>query len=118
MRAARSSSSCEQSGWTSNAVAEVCHPRLYFSVGHLPPQRRQLVHLDHFDMSAEIRALLGEVGVDVEHAAVVMAHHTQAIVFHDVGDAGGFNPLRDFVPGHRIVFQHAGDLERKEFGSD
>ena len=63
-------------------------------------------------MSAEMRALLGEVGVDVEHSAVVVAHHAEAIVFHGVGDAGGFDPFRDFVPGHRVVLQRAGYLEK------
>ncbi len=33
-------------------------------------------------------------------------------MLHDVGDPRGFHPLRDFVPGNRIVFQHAGYLKK------
>ena len=99
------------------ALAEFRHPFLYFSVGHLPPQRRQFIHFDDFDVSAEIGALLGEVGIDVEHSAVIMAHHAQAIVFHGVSDPRGFHPFRDFIPGNRIVFQHAGNLEKRDLAA-
>ena len=65
---------------------------------HLAAQRGQFIHLDDLDVAAEAGALLGEVGVDVEHAAVIVAHHAQAVVFHDVGDARGLDPLVDLVP--------------------
>ena len=62
-------------------------------------QRRQLVHLQDLDVAAEAGALLGEVRVDVEHAAVVVPHHAEAVVLHHVGDAGGVDPVGDLVPG-------------------
>ena len=46
-----------------------------------------------------------------------MTHHAQAIVFHGVGDAGGIDPVRDFVRGHRIVLQRAGNLEKRDFAA-
>ncbi len=78
--------------------------------GHLRPKRRQLVHLDDLDVAAEARALLREVGVDVEHAAVVVAHDAEAVVLHHVADPGRVDPARDLVPRQGIVVQHPRDL--------
>ena len=74
----------------------------------MPPQGRQLIHLHDFDVSAEIGTVLSEVGIDIEHSSVVMAHHAQSIVFHSVSDPGGFDPAGDFIPGDRIVFEGFG----------
>ena len=67
-------------------------------------------------MAAEVRALLREVGIDVEHAAVVVAHHAEAVVLHRVGDAGGGDPVGHFVPARGIVAQHAGHLVERDAG--
>ena len=79
-------------------------------------ERGELVDLQDLDVAAERGAVLGEVGVDVEHAAVVVAHHAQAIVLHHVGDAGGGDPIGDFVPTTRVVAEHAGDLVERDAG--
>ena len=50
-------------------------------------------------MAAEDGALQREVGIDVEHAAVVVPHQSQAVVLHDVRDASGVDPGVDFIPG-------------------
>ena len=39
-----------------------------------------------------------------------MAHQAEAVVGHDVGHAGGFDPRIHFIPARRIVVQHPGDL--------
>ena len=70
-------------------------------------------------MPAESGALLSQVGVDIEHAAVVMAHDAQAVVLHHGGDAGrGIDPLSDFVPADGVVVEHAGDLVERNAARD
>ena len=61
---------------------------------------------------AEIGALLRKVGVDVEHASVVVTHQAKAIVLHYMRDAGCIDPFGDLGPCDRIVIQHSGDLEK------
>ena len=90
--------------------AEFGHARLDLRGGHLPAQRGQFVHFDVLDMAAEGGAMLGDVGVNIQHSAVVMPHQAQAVVGHDMGDAGGLDPGVHFVPAGRIIVQHAGDL--------
>ena len=114
MRAARSSSSAGQSGCTSKASRKSATRSRISAVAHLGPQRRQFVHLDDLDVAAEAGALLREVGVDVEHAAVVVAHDAEAVVLHHVADAGGVDPGRDLVPARGVVVQHAGDLVERD----
>ena len=54
--------------------------------------------------------MLGEVGGHIQHAAVTMAHQAEAVVGHDSGHPGGFNPGIHFIPANRIVVQDTGDL--------
>ena len=54
--------------------------------------------------------MLREVGIDVEHAAVVVAHHAEAVVLHDVRHARRLDPRVHLAPARRVVVQHAGDL--------
>src|SRR6185369_12792926 len=58
-------------------------------------------------------ALLGKVGINVEHSTVVVAHRTEPVSFHNVSHARSFHPLRDFIPGNWIVFQYAGHLKKR-----
>jgi len=86
-------------------------------VADLGAQRGQFVHLDNFDMAAEEGALLGEIGIDVEHPAVVVAHDAHAVVFHRVCHARGLDPLGHLAPARRIVLQHARDLVKRDAGA-
>ena len=62
----------------SNQTDTLCN----LSGGNPPAQRRKLVYLDDLDMRSKDLGLQRQIGVDVEHAAVIVAHHTQAVVFH------------------------------------
>ena len=53
------------------AIAQI---RLEYSNG--AAQRGELLQLDDLHVPAEVRALLREVGVNIEHPAVVMAHES------------------------------------------
>ena len=68
-------------------------------------------------MRPERGALQGDVGVDVEHAAVVVAHEAKAVLRHPGGDARGLDPGVDLAPAHRIVVEHAGDLVEAHAGA-
>ena len=74
------------------------------------PQVGQLVNLDDLDVTAELGTLLGQVRVDVQHPAIVMAHHAKPIVLHHLGHARGFDPLGDLVPADGVVIEHPRDL--------
>ena len=54
-----------------------------------------------------------EVGHDVEHAAVVVAHQAQAVVPAWAHTRRG-QPLVDLAPAVRVVVQHAGDLVERD----
>lgn len=75
-------------------------------------------------MGAEDGALQPEVGVDVDHAAVVVAQQSHAVAAHAAGDLRRVDPPVDLGPGlrvvevarHHVVFG-AGAVEyRTEFG--
>jgi hypothetical protein len=64
-------------------LVEFAHARLdRGSPAHLAAQRGEFIDLQQFDVRAEGGALQGDVGVDVEHAAVVVAHEAQPVVGH------------------------------------
>ena len=44
-----------------------------------------------------------------------MAHQTEAIVKHRVGDARGLDPRGRFVPANGVVMEHSGDLMKINF---
>ena len=98
-------------------LEEVGHAAFHFDGRDVAPQCGELIYFDDFDMSAEGGALQGEVGVDVEHAAVIVAHDAEAVVLHRMGDLGGSEPLLDFVPRRGVVFQHAGNLEEGDIAA-
>ena len=50
-------------------------------------------------MVAKGGALLGQVAVNVEHAAVVVAEDAGPVLAHPGGDLGGVHPIADFLPG-------------------
>lgn len=54
--------------------------------------------------------MLGEVRINIQHAAVIMAHQTEAVMGHDLGHAGGLEPRLHLGPTGRIVAQQAGNL--------
>ena len=56
-------------------------------------------------MAAEKCALLRQVGIDVEHPAVIVPQQPKPVVLHHVRHARRFDPCVNFAPRHRIVFQ-------------
>lgn len=54
-------------------------------------------------MGAEDGALQPEVGVDVDHAAVVVAQQSHAVAAHAAGDLRRVDPPVDLGPGLRVV---------------
>src|SRR5208283_1629140 len=57
--------------------------------------------------------MLGEVGIDVEHAIVIVAHDAETVVFHLVGHTACSDPLGNVLLGGGIIFEHAGYLEKR-----
>ena len=81
-------------------------------------QRGEFVHFDDFHVSAEGGAVLGQIGIDVEHSAVIMAHDAEAVVEHDVAPrAAASSHAIDFVPENRVIVEHAGDLMKGNAGA-
>ena len=91
-------------------VPEVRHTARDLFCAHVSPQGGQLVDLEHLDVAAEGGAVLGQVGVDVEHPPVVVTHQPEPVVEHHVGHARGVDPGVDLGPAVGIVLQHPGDL--------
>ena len=89
---------------------EVSHAVLDLFFGNVKAQSGEFLHFHDLQVTAERRTLESRVGIYIQHPAVVMAHQTQAIVKHCVRHARGFDPRVYFIPAHRIVVQHAGDL--------
>ena len=58
-----------------------------------------------------------EVGVNVEHAAVVVAHHAQTVVLHGVRHPRRVEPFADFAPRGIVILNHAGDLEERNLAA-
>ncbi len=56
----------------------------------------------NLDVSTERGALARQIGIDVEHAAVIVAHHAQPVVLHDAGGMRRGGPFIDLLP-RRIV---------------
>src|SRR3981081_3440358 len=104
-------------GLNIKAPAKVCNSFLYLCVLNLPAQNREFVDLDKLDVPTEIGALLSKVGINVEHSAVIVSHHSEAIVLHDMSDSRGLDPFRDFSPGNRIVLQRARNLKKWDFAA-
>src|SRR5471032_1668499 len=92
--------------------AEIFHASGDLGVCYFFSKRGELIDFYNLGVTAEVSALLGEIAVDVEHAAVIVAHDSQAIVLHDVSDPGGIEPLVDLSPGDGVVVDHPGDLEK------
>jgi len=74
VRAARSNSTGGQSGCTSKTILENLDAIADLLTGDFPTQIREFVNLQHFNVSPKISALLREIGIDIEHPAVIMAH--------------------------------------------
>ena len=64
-------------------------------------------------MSPEVGTLLGEIGVDIEHATVIVSHYTESIMLHHMSDPSRLDPTANFVIGNRIVIERACNLEKR-----
>ena len=82
----------------------------HFMRGDGLTQCRELIDFDHFHVAAEGRALLREIGVDVEHAAVVVTHQAEAVVLHDIDSVRSLDPFIHFSPGEGVIVEGSGDL--------
>src|SRR2546429_6630837 len=85
-----------------------------FLAGDSPTQICKFVNLQHFDATPKISALLREVRIDVEHSSVIMAHHSEAVVFHRVGNSARIYPTGNLIPRQWVVLEHTGDLEKRD----
>ena len=77
---------------------------------HVTPERSQLLHLEDLDVAAERGAVAGEIGVDVEHPAVVVAHQAKPVVREHVHGASGGDPVVHLSPARLVVVQETGHL--------
>lgn len=72
-------------------------------VGDGEAQGGEFVDFEGFDVRAEDGGDRGEVGGDVQHTGVVVAHEAEAGVGEGVGDAGSGDPGVDLLPAGGIV---------------
>ena len=65
-------------------------------------------------MAPKISALLSQVGIDVKHSPVIVTHHSEAVVFHRVGDSACIYPRGNLIPREWVVLKDSGDLEKRD----
>ena len=61
-------------------------------------------------MSTKMGILLGEIRINIKHAAIVMTHAAQTIISHYIGDFSCLYPLGYFIPALWVTVQYAGNL--------
>src|SRR5208337_3429606 len=76
-----------------------------------------LIHFHDFDMPAKPRALFRQVGVDVEHTAIVVTHHAKTVVLHYARHLRRFDPFIHLAPTLRVLAEHPCDLMERYTGS-
>ena len=79
--------------------------------------RLQVAHFQDLDVRSQLRLVLGEVAVHIQHSGVGVPKESDASLAQIVNHLGGRAPLLDFRPGGfaRLAhigfrFEHAGDL--------
>src|ERR1700679_1550553 len=82
----------------------------YFFVCDRMTKRREFIDLDHFHVRPEDGGLQGEVGVYIQHAAIVVPHYTQAVVLHLVRYPRCRKPLSYLCPRSVPIVQNSRDL--------
>src|SRR3977135_3864029 len=85
-----------------------------FPAGDFSAQICQFVHLEHFDVAPKIGALLSQVRIDVKHSSVIMAHHSEAVMFHRMGDLASMYPRVNLIPREWVVLDDSGDWEKRD----
>ena len=75
--------------------------------------RRNDVDLNDFDVGPEGRGLKSQVGIDIQHPAVIVAHHSHTVMFHLVRDLRGDKPFLDFIPCRIDDVEHPGNLMKR-----
>ena len=80
-------------------------PQLRFDLfwRHPLAQLSQFAHFQQFKVIAEDGRLLGQVAVDVQHAAVVMAEDADAVLPHHPANFDGLDPFGDLLPCDPVV---------------
>jgi hypothetical protein len=73
-------------------ISKIQDARVDLLAGDFTAQVRKLIHLDDFDVAAEKCAWLREIGINIEHAAVVVAHDAEVVVLHLMGHAASIDP--------------------------
>ena len=92
------------------------NPLLRLTRPNFPSQCDQFINLQNLHMSAEGRALQGEIGVDIQHATVVMTHDAEPIVKHAGDHLRGGDPVIHFVPAIGVVLEGAGNRVKGNAG--
>ena len=89
------------------------HSGVHFGLRDLLDAHPQVVELQHLHVAAEVRVHHGQVGGDVVHAGVEVAHQPVAAVAQHLADAGRAHPALDLLPGPLVtqVAGHAAELD-------
>ena len=73
---------------------------------HLVSQDLQLTHLHYFEVGAKDGRQTGKVGIDIEHAAIVMPKQTHTVLPQAVHHRSRTDPILQFPP-HLLIVQMA-----------
>ena len=92
-------------------ASKFCDASSNCGVTHLALQRYQLLHFKNLNMPAEAGALRRKIGINVEHAAVVVTQNSQPVVFHDGSDSSSLDPLVDLPPDFCVALEHPTQLK-------
>ena len=103
--------------------AELGNLGLNLSASDFTADGGEFIHLYQFEMGSEGGRLPLDVGIDIEHSAVVVAEDSKPVVAHSVEGLGCEDPLVQFLPGpgrlevtgDDVVFQAAAIEDAAEF---
>ena len=77
---------------------------------HLAANGREFLDLENLHVTAKAGELRGEVGVNVEHAIVIMTEEPETVLKHRVSHSCGLDPFVELGPNGIMLLQGAGDL--------
>ena len=70
----------------------------YIFIGNIVTVGFQFAHLHNFHMRTENRRLPGQVGIHIEHPAIIMAQDSHAVILHPIYHTGGIDPAVYLLP--------------------
>ena len=80
----------------------------------LAPQRRELINLHNLHMRPKHRALQRQIAIDIQHSAVVMAHHAHPVMLHRMRNPRSSKPILNLNPGLIALIQASQSLDGTE----